>query len=153
MGYSLNALTDFLATVGMPSTVEGGGAKHVVGVATLEDAGTDEISFLANPKYEQALGRTKAGAVIVSKDQAIPEGMSVIRAPDPYAAVTAVIVRIHGYREHESVGISDRAVIHETAQIGDNANIHHNVTIGANTRIGKNAVIYPGSYIFSDCEI
>lgn len=153
MGYSLNALTDFLATVGMPSTVEGDGSRHVTGVATLEEAGADEISFLSNPKYESMLGRTGAGAVIVSKDQAIPEGMHVIRAPDPYAAVTAVIVRIYGYREHEAVGVSDRAVVHETAQIGANANIHHNVTIGANVRVGKNAVMYPGTYVFQDCEI
>ncbi len=153
MGYSLNALTDYLATVGMPSSVDGDGAKHVTGVATLEEAGEHEISFLSNPKYESALGRTKAGAVIVSKDQAIPDGMNVIRSPDPYAAVTAVIVRIHGYREHASCGISDRATIHSTAQIGDNANIHHDVTIGANVRIGKNATIYPGTYVFQDCEI
>jgi len=35
MGYSLKALSEYLGTVGMPSTVDGDAAREVVGVATL----------------------------------------------------------------------------------------------------------------------
>jgi UDP-3-O-[3-hydroxymyristoyl] glucosamine N-acyltransferase len=46
---------------------------EITGVNTLADATPPELSFLANPKYAPQLETTKAGAVIVSADQA-PEG-------------------------------------------------------------------------------
>jgi len=137
----------------MACTVVGDAERELVGVATLEDATPDEISFLANPKYEKALRTTSAGAVIVSNDQQIPEGLTALRTADPYAAITAVMVHIHGYRRHKPVGRSHDAVIDPSAVIGENANIHHGVTIEANVTIGKNVVLYPGVYIAENCRL
>ncbi len=153
MAHVLAALAEFLGTVGMPSTVDGDAEKTVVGVATLEDAGPREISFLANPKYESALETTSAGAVIVSNDQRVPDGMVVLRAADPYAAVTAVMVRIHGHRTHRKVGIDARAIIDPSADLGENANVHPGVTIEAGVEIGRNVVIYPGVHIAENCRL
>ena len=153
MAYQLSKLADYLSSVGMSSAVEGDAGREVVGVATLEDAAPDEISFLSNPKYESALQTTRAGAVIVSKDQKTPDGLSVLRAPDPYAAVTAVMIHIHGYRKHGPAGISDRAVIDPGAAIGENATIHQGVTIAGNVTIGRNAILYPGVYISKNCRL
>lgn len=153
MAYALAALAEFLGTVGMPCTVEGDGKRTVAGVATLEDAGPEEISFLANPKYESALATTSAGAVIVSTDQRVPDGMDVLRSADPYAAVTAVMVRIYGHRTHRKVGVSPKAAIAPNVVVGENANIHVGVTIEAGTRIGRNVVLYPGVYIAEDCRL
>ncbi len=147
MAYSLRALAEYLPTVGMSCTLDGDADRQVVGVATLEDARPSEISFLANPKYEQALETTSAGAVIVSEDQQSPDRLTVLRVADPYAAITAVMVHIHGYRRHASAAAGDRAVIHPSAAIGENANIHHGVSVSANVTIGKNVVLYPGVYI------
>lgn len=151
--HRLNELAKFLATVGMSCTIDGDADREVTGVATLEEAGPDEISFLANPKYEPALHSTSAGAVIVSKEQKTPDGMSVLRTADPYAALTAVIVHIHGYRPHRKVGTSRNAVIDDTAVIGEGANIHPGVTVEASVRIGKNVVLYPGVYIAPQCRL
>jgi len=41
-----------------------GDDAEVIGVNTLEGAGPDEVSFLANPKYADQLAATRAGAVI-----------------------------------------------------------------------------------------
>jgi len=153
MAYSLRALADYLPTVGMPCTLHGDAERQVDGVATLEDAEPSEISFLANPKYEKALETTSAGAVIVSNDQPIPDRLTVLRAADPYAAITAVMVHIYGYRRHGKTEIGDRAVIHPSAVIGENANIHHGVTVSANVTIGKNVVLYPGVYIAEDSRL
>lgn len=153
MTYPLRTLAKHLSSIGMACTVEGEPDREIVGVATLEDAGPDEVGFLANPKYEAVLRTTAAGAVIVSKDQPVPDGLTVLRVPDPYAAVTAVMVQIHGYREHDQVGLSDRAVIHPSAIIGNSANIHHGATIESDVVIGNNAVIYPGVYIARGCRI
>ncbi len=152
MAHALAALAEFLDTVGMHCTIDGDEKRTVDGVATLEDAGQREISFLANPKYEAALKTTSAGVVIVSNDQQVPDGMDVLRAADPYAAVTAVMVRIHGHRTHRKVGRSSNAAIDPSAVIGENANIHDGVTIESGVRIGKNVVLYPGVYIAENCR-
>ncbi len=153
MPYRLTQIVEILATYQMPGEIEGDAQRRIVGVATLEEAGPDEISFLSNAKYEKALQTTRAGVVIVSKEQVIPNGMTVLRTTDPYAAVTAVMVHVHGYRQHPQSGTDAHAVIDPSAKIGPGANIHHQVTIAANVQIGKNVVIYPGCYIARDCRI
>ncbi len=153
MAHRLSDLARHLCKMGMNATVEGDAARAVVAVSTLEEATADQITFLANPKYEAALQTTSAGAVIVSTEQSVPKHLTVLRTPDPYAAVMAVIVHIHGYRRHRRVGRHDRAVIDPSATIGENAQIHHGVTIEADVRIGCNAVVYPGVYVAERCQI
>lgn len=158
MGQTLQALADALAQLNMPAKVEGDAARTVRGVATLEEAGPDEISFLSNAKYEKMLGTTKAGAVIVSIDQVAPPGLALLRTKDPYAAMCAIVVHLHGHRRHPPVagdkrGIDPRAVIHPSAKLGENANVFHGVTIGADVIIGCNATIYPGCFIGPGCRI
>lgn len=153
MPHRLTALAELLAQFNMPCEIVGDPNREITGVATLDEAGPTEISFLSNAKYEKALSTTKAGVVIVSKEQEIPSGLCVIRAPDPYAAVTVVMVHVHGYRKHERKGIDPRAVVDPTSKIGENAGICHNVTIGENVTIGRNAVMYPGVYVARDCQI
>jgi len=153
MAHKLSVLAEVVSGRGLPCVVDGEADREVVGVATLEDAGPNEISFLANTKYEQALQTTSAGAVIVSDGQKVPDGMSVLRTADPYAAVTMVMVHVHGYRRHPMVGIDERAVINPSAAIGDGASIHHGVTIGPRVVIGREVVMYPGCYIAEDCRL
>jgi len=153
MSITLSELARILDGHGMTCVIEGDAERTISSVATLEEAGPDQIAFLANLKYEAALTTTRAGAVIVGETQAIPEGLTVLRTKDPYAAVTAVIVHVHGYRRHPAVGIDDRAVIHPSARIGEGANVHHGVTISENVVIGDGANIYPGCYIARDCRL
>ncbi len=151
--FRLTALTEILARYQMPSQIVGDPAREIIGVATLEDAGPTEISFLSNAKYEKALTTTRAGAVIVSNEQEVPPNLTVLRTADPYAAMMVVMVHVHGYRAHPKIGIDQRAVIDPSAAIGENANIHHGVTLAANVSIGRNAVIYPGVFVGPRCRI
>ena len=89
--YALSALAKHLNGYGMPCDVVGDADKRIVAVNTLNDAGPDEISFLSNAKYVDGLKTTRAGAVIVSKDQETPEGMTVLRAADAYAAAVSAL--------------------------------------------------------------
>ena len=56
MDLTLDELAEFLARIGIPCEVDGDGSVRVSAVATLEDAGEGQISFLSNPKYENAPG-------------------------------------------------------------------------------------------------
>lgn len=153
MAHRLSALVDYLTSVGMPARVDGDAAREVTGVATLEEASASQISFLSNPKYESMLKTTSAGAVVVSNEQTVPDGMTVIRHANPYAAIMAIMVRVHGYRRHRNVGVHAAAVVDPSARIGRGANIHHGVTIEEGVTVGKNAIFYPGVHIARNCRI
>ena len=60
----------------------------LTGVAPLQTAGPDDVSFLDNRNYATALAETRAGAVIVQPDMAdqVPPSGSGPRLAEPYAA-------------------------------------------------------------------
>ncbi len=151
---TLAELCDALRAVGMKPEPRGDPARVIRRVATLEDAVEGDISFLSNPKYERLLQTTRASAVVLRPDVEAPPRLDLIRVEDPYAAITILIVRLHGYRQHRRVP-PDPAVthVHPTARVGENATIHPGVVIDEHVTIGRDAVIYPGCYIGPRCRI
>lgn len=153
MMLTLEELARFLASVGMPCEVDGDPAVTISSVATLEDAVEGQLSFLSNPKYAKELLTTRASAVLVRPDVSVDRQLNLLRTGDPYAAVTAAMVKLHGYRRHPAWGRSSGAYLSPTALIGENANIAPGAYIDDEVRIGKNATIYPGVYIARRCRI
>ena len=149
----LEQLSQLLANEGFDNALEGDPNLQVQSVNTLEDALPGEISFLSNPKYKDALNSTRATAVIVNYQDDTPPDLPVIKCNNPYGAIAATIISIHGHRQHPQWGISDRAIIDDSSKIGDNANIAAGVHIAENVTIGANAVIYPGCYIADNVTI
>jgi UDP-3-O-[3-hydroxymyristoyl] glucosamine N-acyltransferase len=143
-----------LESHGMKPRLDGDGSRRIVGVATLEDASSGEISFLANPKYEKLLATTHAAAVVVRPEIPARNGLNLIRVDDPYAAITVLIITLHGYRKHSpparDAGLPNIAA---SAKIGPNAQIHPGVTVAEDVTIGENAIVYPGCYIGPRCRI
>ena len=149
--------------------VKGNADIEISSVATLENAGETDISFLSNPKYTNALQTTKAGAVIIGKDTDAPVPMLICE--DPYYAFSQIAVLLHGHRQHKNVGISPKANIAETAKIGkdciindfaticdgvvigDNAVIYPGVFIGDNVKVGDNCILYPNTVIYEGCRL
>jgi len=152
-GVTLAEFSEFLASQGFPNVVEGDGQVRIAAVNTLDEAGDGDISFLSNPKYTELLSTTKASAVIVGRSVSTPTGPAVMRCDDPYAAVTAAIVRIHGYRSHPSWGIDARACVSADARVGPNANVGPWATIAPGATIGANATLYPGCYVGDGARI
>jgi UDP-3-O-[3-hydroxymyristoyl] glucosamine N-acyltransferase len=93
------------------------------------------------------LPQTRASAVIIARQTDAPPRLALVRTDDPYAAVSATIVRVHGYRQHPRWGIDARAVVAASARMGKNANIGPGVTVADHAEVGDNATIYPGCYI------
>jgi UDP-3-O-[3-hydroxymyristoyl] glucosamine N-acyltransferase len=143
----LAELADFLTSNGFPSQVDGQSDLDVTAVNTLENARSGEISFLANPKYRSLLPETQATAVIVKPHEDAPDGLTTVRTDEPYAAITATIIKLHGYRVHPQWGLDDHATVSPSATLGDNPNIGPHVTIADQVVIGKNVTIYPGCYV------
>ncbi len=139
---------------GMKPVLKGEGETPIRAVATLEDADEGEITFLSNPKYEKMLSGTNASAVVLKPQVASCDRLARLEVDDPYAAITALIVKLHGYRQHRRV-VPDPSQSHiaSSATIGENASIYPGATIDEDVVIGKNAVIYPGCYIGPRCRI
>ena len=101
--------------------LHGDGDAEITGVAGLEEAGPEEVTFVANPRYSALARTTNAGAVLVTLD--FPEIQTpTLRTANPYLAF-AKAVQIF-YREPVySPGIHTTAVVHPTARIGREAHI------------------------------
>lgn len=143
---TLDLIVKAIMESGFRATLEGVNGV-VLRVNTLEDAQEGDLSFLSNPKYSNQLATTRASAVIVPEDCAVPDGLRVIRCSDPYAGVTVAIMTLHGLREHPRWPRTGQAYIDSTAVVPEDANVGPSVTIGRAAQVGRNAVIYSGCYI------
>ena len=129
-----------------------GDADHIItGVAGIEEAEPEHITFVANPRYSALARTTKAGAVIVSPD--FPEiAASTLRTANPYLAF-AQAVRLF-YREPEyTPGIHPTAVIHPTVKIGREAHIGPYVVVSEGVVIGDYATLLPHVVIYPHAVI
>ncbi|HET9020098.1 MAG TPA: LpxD N-terminal domain-containing protein, partial [Acetobacteraceae bacterium] len=82
------------AAIGAPPPAR---EARIVGVAPLQTAGPDEVSFLDNRRYLKLLEQTRAGAVIVHPDLAdrVPAGSIALPTPDPYVGWARVAALFH----------------------------------------------------------
>ena len=117
-------------------------------VASLDDAGPEDISFLDNPHYVQAFSASKAGACIVHPKfvSRAPAGMQLLVTPVPYMAY-ARIARMFYPTPRPSPGIAPQAVIDSSATIGEKCRIDAGAVIGANAVIGAGAWIAANAVI------
>ena len=104
------------------------------GVNTLENAGPDDLSFLAKPRYARLLADTGAGAVIVRPEHATEVRRALVCA-DPYQAF-ARAVALFAVRQGWFSGISPLAFIHPEARLGEKCTVYPFVHIGPRSRLG-----------------
>lgn len=133
----------------------GDGSRLVRGMASIESAGADQVTFLANKRYEKHIASCGAGGVIVSADYdgPCPQTCGMIRCKDAYFAYRQAMVHFCGFRKPHFDGVSPQADIDATAEIADSVNIAAFVTIAAGASVGKGTVIYPGVYVGPHCRI
>ena len=130
------------------------------GVAPLQTATPDELSFLDNRRYLPALKETRAGAVILHPDMAahVPAGTRAIVTKEPYlgwARAATLFFPVPPARPgiHPSAVIDPTAIIDPAAEIGPLAVIAAGAEIGPGCRIGALAVIGAGVVLGRDCRI
>ena len=132
--------------------LDGDGGKLVRGVGTIESAGPDEVTFLANARYERHMEAARAAAVIVNRTYAGP-GKSLIRCDDPYFAFRQAMVAFYGFRKCSFDGIDPRASIAASARLGRDVRIAAFVTVSEGCQIGDGTAIYPGVCVGPNCRI
>jgi len=144
---STGELADFLGArlIGDPSVT-------VSSVATLSTAGPEQISFLANPAYRDALNASTAAAVIVSGDAAAACPGAALVVDDPYAA-WARLLECLAPPATATPGIHPSAVVDDSAHIDAAAEVAARAVIGPGVRVAAGAVVGPGCVVDHGVEI
>jgi UDP-3-O-[3-hydroxymyristoyl] glucosamine N-acyltransferase len=153
--------------------IEGDPSATVDSFGKIEEARQSQLSFLANPKYEDFLYTTNATIIIINETLALKQNVSatLIRVPDAYSAFAALLTQYQQMMTQQLSGIEQPSYIATSATIGqnvfigafayladsvklgNNSKIFPNVYLGANVRVGENCVIHPGVKIYHDCII
>ena len=125
------------------SELQGGDAGYqVADVATLDQAGADNVSFLDNVKYKDQFTVTKAAACFIHPKmiELAPKGCALLVSPQPYKAYALAAQAFYPDVVPEA-NIHPSAQIDPSAKIGANAWIEAGAVIGANVEIGDHCRI------------
>ncbi len=146
------------AAQGAPPEAEAG--RRLGGLATLEIAGPEQLSFLDNRRYADALAATRAGAVIVHPEMLarVPAGCAPIVMTEPRLGWARAAALFHPLPpaqpgRHASALVDPSATVDPSAEIGPMAVIEAGAEIGPRCRIGIGAVIGPGVVLGPDCRV
>jgi len=133
-------------------------------ISSLVSAESNSVSFFADRKYSAQLKTSKAGLMILRKEDSDIWPGPAIFVEDPYLAFAKVsnFFKTKAIFEtflHASAVISKTSILNKESRIGPNVVVHDgaivgsHVTIDENTTIGKKAIIGAGTKIHSNVYI
>ena len=157
-------LADVVRAAGDGAVVEGGSGNEdgrlLHGIAPLQAATAQTVSFLENRRYLDALKATQAGAVLVHPAMAahVPPGCIAVRTPQPYLAWARVAALFHPVPParpgiHPAAVVDPAAEIDSTAEVGPLAVVEAGAVVGPRCRIAPHAVIGAGVVLGADCRV
>ncbi|HEY1132311.1 MAG TPA: UDP-3-O-(3-hydroxymyristoyl)glucosamine N-acyltransferase [Roseateles sp.] len=166
------ALSELIAALG--GDLLGGADIRIAGIAPLDEAGAQSISFLANPRYQAQLGTTAAACVIVAPalaEVAAARGAAIV-TPDPYlyfarltqwwaartrpapdAGVHPSAIVSPDARLGQGVAIGPLAVVEAGAVIGDHARIGAHSIVERGAAVGEHTRLAPRVVLGHGCRI
>lgn len=139
---TLKELAEFLG-----GTVRGDENCCVNGLAPLEAAGPDKITFLANPKYAAKVATTGAGAVLMAPGGE-GYGRNVIEVANPYLCFAKLLTLFY-VQPHVPRGVLPEATIGTGVTLGEDISVYPGAVIGDNVTVGDRCVIHPGVVLYS----
>ncbi|HZF65665.1 MAG TPA: LpxD N-terminal domain-containing protein, partial [Chitinophagaceae bacterium] len=151
--------------------VEGNADAVVTSFGKIEEAKQNQLTFFANPKYEDYLYSTRASVLILNENYELkqPIAPTLIRVADAYTAFAQLLSKYQEMAMQQLKGIQQPSYIPSSVEIGkdvfigafsyfgdnvkigNNTKIYPNTFIGDNVQIGDNCVIHPGVKIYFGC--
>lgn len=153
--------------------VEGNPEVAVASFGKIEEAVAGQLSFLANPKYEEFIYTTGASIVIVNDNFELKQKLDLvlIRVPDAYSAFASLLSKYQEILAQQMVGIQEPSYISKSAKLGEkifvgafayigegvvlgnHVKIYPQVYLGDNVKVGDNTTLLPGVRVYHDCII
>lgn len=126
---------------------------RVSNVADLDSAQAEDVSFLGNARYEQAMRKSMAGAIFVAPTIELPSisplPVNFLIVENPSFAFQQAIDHFHPQLQEELLNqfIHPSAVIGTDVSIGKGTFIGPNVVIENGVQIGDQTIINAGCYV------
>ncbi|MEN5304801.1 UDP-3-O-(3-hydroxymyristoyl)glucosamine N-acyltransferase [Pseudomonas sp. TWI628] len=134
------------------ATLKGPEALQITGLATLQEAGPGQLSFLANPQYRKYLDNCQAAAVLLKAADAEGFAGNALIVADPYLAY-ARISHLFDPKPKAVAGIHPSAVVAEDAQVDASASVGPFAVIESGARIGANVSIGAHCFVGARCVV
>jgi UDP-3-O-[3-hydroxymyristoyl] glucosamine N-acyltransferase len=149
--------------------VRGRADRPIRGISTLDEAGPDELSFLANVRYRRKAMKTRAAAVVVAKESGL-EGIDLLEVQEPYLALALLIELFHPpkaprpeispeahigaeVRFGKEVTVGPFAVIEDGSELGDGVTVGAGCVVGENCRIGDGTELKPRVVLYPETTV
>jgi len=133
---------------------------RINGIAPLDRAGPNDLSFLDNPKYVALAATTAAGICLTTERfaQALPPRVCVLRVREPYRALVEVARALfpdalRPTSLFDAGGVLPGAHIHPSARLENGVTVDPGAVIGARAEIGGGTVIAAGAVIATGVRI
>ena len=141
-----------------------GSEFDVIGMNTLSDATSNEISFVSNSKYLKDVASSKAGAILIDEANKnnVPDGCIALVVESPYWDMATLSKYFWTPIEDDTLSqavigegtkVSPKAEIANGAVVGKGSTIMAGAYVGANAKVGDNTIIYPNVVIYKDCVV
>jgi UDP-3-O-[3-hydroxymyristoyl] glucosamine N-acyltransferase len=135
--------------------IEGNADAAVTSFGKIEEAAEGQLTFLANPKYEDYLYTTRASIAIINDAYELrqPVHPTLIRVKDAYSAFAQLLSSYQDMATRQMKGIQQPSYIAPTAKLGEGVFVGAFSYIGENVKVGANTKIFPGSFIGDNVQI
>lgn len=148
MHLTLSELADLVG-----GTLQGDPARVVTGAAGLEDAGPEDVSFLADAQRAPELAKTRAGCVIVPQGLPGDAAQPRVAAAHAQLAFAKVLALLERERRRPPQGVHPTAAIHPSAELGAGVGVGAHAVVEAGARIGAGSVLYPQVYVGAEAVL
>lgn len=152
------------------ATLRGRADRQISGLATLQEAQCEQLSFLANPQYRKFLGQTQAGALLLTPADAEGYAGDALLVANPYLAYAELshlfdrkpqaVAGVHptavvaaDAQVHASASVGPYAVIESGAQIAAGVSIGAHCVVGARSVVGEDGWLAPRVTLYHDVQI
>jgi UDP-3-O-[3-hydroxymyristoyl] glucosamine N-acyltransferase len=137
--------------VHLQAELHGDPTVQIRGIAGIEDAEPDQITFVSNKKYAPLARTTRAAAILV--EPSFPQiATATLRLENPYLGYARAIELFYS-PPAAPAGIHPTAVVAASARVGARARIGAYSVIGENVSLGDDATLYPHVILYDGVQI
>ncbi len=150
--YTLGRLAEALG-----ATLHGDASQLVRGVAPLESAGPEEVSFVTGAKYHRLAAASAAGALVVGPETEDLD-RPFLRVTSPQAALIALLRLFHPEPPvepgvHPAACVAAGAHVDPTAAVAAGAVVERDAVIGPRTSVGALSYVGRGAVLGADVRL
>jgi UDP-3-O-[3-hydroxymyristoyl] glucosamine N-acyltransferase len=139
-----------LQSIVIPKHIRGNFTGDITQIASLQEAKSGALSFLANPKYACAVATSQASLLLLPENfDCVPmANQAIFFCENPSVALAKICQHIEKLDAPKNSGeVHPSAVVHPTAKLAQNVSIGAHAVIGAHVSIGENTMIGAGTVI------